>query len=83
MPKVKYLGTVPPPDMLKDLFKRHQKAHKMTSAEMGVKMGTSGNAVRQKLHRGTDTWTVADVREWCEKLGITSAEEIGRAILRR
>lgn len=83
MPKVKYLGTVPPPDMLKDLFKRYQKAQKLSSTDIGDRMNKSGESVRCKLHRGTDTWTVADVRLWCEALGITSAEEIGRAILRR
>lgn len=83
MPKVKYLGTVPPPDMLRDLIKRHQKAQKLSSSEIGERMNKSGDAVRVKLHRGTDNWTVADVRQWCEVVGITSAEELGRAILRR
>ena len=83
MPQVKWLGTVPPPDMLKDLFKRYQKAQKLSSTQIGERMGKSGEAVRGKLHRGTDTWSVEDVRIWCETLGITSAEEVGKAVLRR
>jgi hypothetical protein len=83
MPKVKYLGTIPPPDMLQALLKHYQKSRKLTSADVGKALGKSSEAVRGKLHRNTDTWTVADVRQWCEALGITSAEELGRAILRR
>ena len=83
MPKIKYItAAVPPPDMLRDLYKRHQKAQGLSSADMGERLGKSAEAVRGKLHRGTDTWTVADVRLWCKTLGITSAEEIGKAILR-
>lgn len=78
MPKISYL---PPPDIFKDLIKRYQKAQKLTASDIGKRMSKSADAVRCKLHRGTDKWTVADVRAWCKALNITSAEEVGNAIL--
>ena len=82
MPKVKWIGTAPPEDKLKTLFGRYKKERKLKSDELGELMNKSGDAVRAQLYRGTDCMSVADVRNWCEALGITSAEEIGKAILR-
>ena len=71
----------PPPDMLRELFNRYQKARGINADAMGQRLGISGAAVRQKKCRGTATWTVADVVRWCRELGIDSPEEIGAAIL--
>lgn len=35
MPKVKWCKPVPPPNMLRDLFNRYQKACGLTSADLG------------------------------------------------
>ena len=79
----KYSSPLPPPDMLRDLFNRAQKARGLTAPELGGLLNTSGGYVRQKKHKGTDAFTVADVRAWCEALGITDPYEVGKAILRK
>lgn len=82
MPPIKWIKppkNVPPPNMVRDLFNRYQKAQGMTSADLGRQLGMSPEAVRSKKSRGT--WTTDDVRDWCHALGITSAEEVGKAIL--
>lgn len=79
MPKVKWCKPVPPPNMLRDLFDRYQKARGMTSTELGERLHVSAEAVRMKKHRGT--WTAEEIRAWCKALGITDPEEVGKAIL--
>lgn len=83
MPRIKYITpkNVPPPNMLKDLFLRYKKAGGVTSAELGRRLGKSDSAVRVKLHSGN--WTAREISDWCNALGITSAEEVGKAILYR
>jgi len=78
----KYANPVPPPDLLKDLFNHYQKARGLSSTEFGELLHKSGEYVRQKKHKGTDSFTVKDVRAWCQSLGITDPLEVGKAILR-
>lgn len=82
MPKTRFdrfARPVPPPNMLRDLFDRYQKARKMTSAYLGQRLNVSAEAVRMRKHRGT--WTAEDIRAWCAALGITNPEEVGKAVL--
>jgi hypothetical protein len=72
---------LPPPDLLLDLFNRAQKNRNIKSPQLGALLNTSGGYIRQKKHNGTDSFTVADVRAWCEALGITDPYEVGKAIL--
>ena len=89
MPKIKYLSSAIPPykpearDELKALFNYYQKRRKLSAEDMGERLDKTAGAIRQKKARGTDTWTVEDVREWCKALGITDPAELGRAILGR
>lgn len=79
MPKIKYMKPVPPPNRLRELFDRYQKAREMTSADMGVALDMQPASVRRKKCRGV--WTNEEVRAWCKVLDITDPEELGRAIL--
>ena len=87
MPRVKYIPTpqapaAPPRDELKELFKHYMKFRGLSSARMGALLGgMSDGAVRAKLCRGTDTWSGADIRQWCTLLEIPPAE-VGRAMMR-
>lgn len=79
MPKVKYMKPVPPPNRLRELFDRYQKARRMTSVDMGAVLKMQPESVRRKKSRGV--WTNEEVRAWCKALDITDPEELGRAIL--
>lgn len=81
MAKVKWCKPVPPPNMLRDLFNRYQKARGLTSKDLGELLHTSADCVRMKKHRGT--WSAEDIRVWCKALGITDPEEVGKAVLNR
>ena len=72
---------VPPPDMVVDLIARYQAAQKLTAKQLGERLGVNAQRVRWKKHHGGGTFTVDELRQWCKALGITSAEEVGRAIL--
>lgn len=80
------LSQAPPPipasDRLNDLFTRYKKALGLKDKDVGEKLGMSEGYVRQKRHKGTDCWTVADVRQMCEVLNITDPMAVGEAILR-
>lgn len=78
----KYANPLPPPDMLRDLFNHAQKARGLTAPELGGLLDKSPEYIRLKKHRGTDSFTVADVRQWCEALGINDPLALGKAILR-
>ena len=71
------------PDRLNDLFTRYKKALGLKDKDVGKRLGISENYVRQKRHKGTDCWTVADVRQMCEALNITDPMAVGEAILRK
>jgi hypothetical protein len=79
MPKIKYMRPVPPPNRLRELFDRYQKARRMTSVDMGAVLKMQPESVRRKKSRGV--WTNEEVRAWCKALDITDPEELGRAIL--
>lgn len=81
MPKVKWCKPVPPPNMLRDLFNRYQKAQGLTSKDLGDRLHMSPDSVRQKKFRGV--WSNEDIRDWCTALNITDPEEVGRAVLNR
>lgn len=81
MPKVKWCKPVPPPNLLRDLFNRYQKARGMTSADLGKRLHLQPDSVRRKKCRGV--WTNEDIRAWCEALDITDPEEVGKAVLNR
>ena len=81
MPKVKWCVPVAPPNMLRDLFNRYQKARGMTSADLGKRLRLQPDSVRRKKCRGV--WTNEDIRAWCEALDITDPEEVGKAVLNR
>ena len=81
MPKVKWCVPVPPPNLLRDLFNRYQKARGMTSADLGKRLHLQPDSVRRKKCRGV--WTNEDIRSWCEALDITDPEEVGKAVLNR
>ena len=50
-------------------------------AALGERLGVNAQRVRWKKHHGGGTFTVDELRQWCKALGITSAEEVGKAIL--
>lgn len=84
MPKTRFdrfAKPVPPPNMLRDLFNRYQKARGMTSEDLGERLKISATAVRMRKYRGT--WSAEDIRAWCAALGITDPEEVGKAVLNR
>lgn len=74
---------VPPPDMLRDLFNRYQRAQGLDSEALGKLLGISSGAVRCKKHGGTQRWALRDVQQWCEVLNITDPTELGKAILHK
>ena len=49
---------VPPPDMLRDLFNRYQRAQGLDSEALGKLLGISSGAVRCKKHGGTQRWAL-------------------------
>lgn len=73
---------IPASDNLNDLFTRYKKALGLKDKDVGEKLGMSEGYVRQKRHKGTDSWTVADVRQMCEALKITDPMAVGEAILK-
>jgi hypothetical protein len=79
MPKVKWCKPVPPPNMLRDLFNRYQKAQGLSSVDLGKRLGIQPESVRRKKMRGV--WSNEDIRAWCKALNITNPEEVGKAIL--
>ena len=74
---------IPAADKLSLLFTGYKKALGLTDKDVGEKLGMSEGYVRQKRHKGTDCWTVADVRQMCEALNITDPMAVGEAILRK
>ena len=81
MPKVKWCKPVPPPNMLRDLFNRYQKAQGLTSRDLGMLLGMQPESVRRKKMHGI--WTNEEIRAWCKALNITNPEEVGKAVLNR
>lgn len=81
MPRIKYITpkNVPPPNMVKEMFDRYQKAGKVSSAELGRRLGSNPSTLRSKKSLGN--WSAQEIADWCRALGITDPEEIGRAIL--
>lgn len=73
--------TAPPPDMVVDLIDRYQAAQELTAEQLGERMGVNAQRVRYKKYYGGGAFTVDELRRWCKALGITSAEEVGKAIL--
>lgn len=81
MAKVKWCKPVQPPNLLRDLFNRYQKAQGLTSKDLGERLHMTPDSVRMKKHRGT--WSNDDIRDWCKALNITDPEEVGKAVLNR
>lgn len=86
MPTIKYLGTYKEPekapeDRLNDLFRRHKKALGLTDKDIGDALHTSAGYIQVKRSKGTEHWSVADVREMCQVLHITDPLALGEAIL--
>lgn len=79
MPRVKWCKPVPPPNRLRELFNRYQKARGLTSAGLAALLYMQPESVRRKKCRGV--WSNEDIRAWCAALGITDPEEVGRAVL--
>lgn len=81
MPKVRWYTPVPPPNMARDLIDRHMKAKHVSSKELGALLKMQPESVRRKKSKGI--WTLEEYRDWCQALGITDPEEIGKAVLNR
>lgn len=85
MPRVKWCTPPPPkvsvapPDMVRDLFKRYQRAQKISDDQLAARLGTTRGALKDKRYRGT--WTAQDIKRWCAALNITDAEAVGKAVL--
>ena len=71
----------PPADRLNDLFRRRKKALGLKDKDIAAELNTSAGYIQLKRHKGTDHWSVADVREMCQVLQITDPVELGEAIL--
>lgn len=72
---------MPPPNLAKDLIDRHWKASKISSEELGRRVGLTAESARSKKCRGV--WTVDEFRDWCDALGIDDPYEVGLAVLGR
>lgn len=88
MPRITYIKPhtpardVPPPDMLREMLDRYQKAAGLSAQQLGERLGgKTANAVRVKKSVGTATWKVSELIQWLNALNVTSPEEIGRAVL--
>ena len=73
--------SAPPEDRLNDLFRRQKKALGLKDKDIGAAINTSAGYVQLKRHKGTENWTVADVRQMCKVLHITDPTAVGEAIL--
>ena len=74
---------LPPGDGLNELFRAYKKALGLKDKDIAEQLNTTAGYLQVKRHKGTDHWTIADVREMCKVLNITDPTALGEAILKR
>lgn len=82
MPRIRPLIKPKPPvkaDHVGDLIQRYKRDRKKTWDEIGSRMGLRPGSTRVKMARGTDKFTVEDMRKLCKVLDIPP-EEMGEAL---
>lgn len=82
MPRIRPLIKPKPPvkaDHVGDLIRRYKRDRKKTWDEIGSRMGLRPGSTRVKMARGTEKFTVEDMRKLCKVLDIPP-EEMGEAL---
>lgn len=82
MPRIRPLIKPKPPvkaDHVGDLIRRYKRDRKKTWDEIGSSIGLRPGSARVKMCRGTDKFTLEDMRKLCKVLEIPP-EEMGEAL---
>lgn len=72
MPKIKYINPRRPVkrDPVMDTIRRYESARGYTSKDLGEKLGLSPQSIRAKMSRGSESFTISDLKAWCDALKI-------------